>query len=155
MAPQFTVHRFFEMFPDGDACLDYLMKVRFGEHLDCPRCGRRSRFARLRDMPAYACPWCGHHVHPMVGTPFERTRTSLQSWFYAMYLFSASRHGVPAKELQRQLGVSYKTAWRMGHEIRKHMEIIDRDDSLSGHIAAGETDSGGKGRGGKPPSLSS
>jgi transposase len=149
MAAQFTVHRFFQMFPDDDACLDYLMKVRFGEDLDCPKCEKRSRFARLRRMPAYACPWCGHHIHPMVGTPFERTRTSLQSWFYAMYLFSTSRHGVPAKELQRQLGVSYKTAWRMGHEIRKHMAIIDGDDSLSGTIEADETYIGGRRRGGK------
>ena len=125
------------------------MKVRFGEELDCPKCGKHGRFAKLRNMPAYACPWCGHRIHPMVGTPFERTRTSLLSWFFAMYLFSTSRHGVPAKELQRQLGVSYKTAWRMGHEIRKHMAIIDGDDLLSGHIEADETYIGGKPRGGK------
>jgi transposase len=125
------------------------MKVRFGEYLDCPKCGKHSRFARLRHMPAYTCPWCGHHIHPMVGTPFMRTRTSLQSWFYAIYLFSTSRHGVPAKELQRQLGVSYKTAWRMGHEIRKHMAVVDGDDSLSGIIEADETYIGGRRRGGK------
>ena len=53
----------------------------------------------------------------MVGTPLRRTRIPLQKWFYAMYLFTATRHGVPAKELQRQLGVNYKWAWRMGHEL--------------------------------------
>ena len=51
----------------------------------------------------------------MAGTPFERSRTPLQKWFYAMYLFTTSRHGVPAKELQRQLGVTYKCAWRMSN----------------------------------------
>jgi hypothetical protein len=63
-----------------------------------------------------------------------------------MYLFTTSRHGVPAKELQRQLGVTYKTAWRMGHEIRKYMTDTDGDDGLSGHVEADETYVGGKPR---------
>jgi transposase-like protein len=64
-----------------------------------------------------------------------------------MYLFTTTRHGVPAKELQRQLGVTYKTAWRMGHEIRKFMGIVDGDDGLSGHVEMDETWVGGKERG--------
>ena len=87
---------------------------------------------------------CGHHIHPMAGTPFERSRTPLQKWFYAMYLFTTSRHGVPAKELQRQLGVTYKCAWRMGHEIRKYMSDTDGNDGLSGHVEIDETYVGGK-----------
>ena len=85
----------------------------------------------------------------MVGTPFERSRTPLQKWFYAMYLFTTSRHGVPAKELQRQLGVTYKTAWRMGHQIRKFMGAVDGDPPLSGHVEADETYIGGRRAGGK------
>jgi transposase len=118
MPRRFTVQEFFRRFPDDDACLDHLMAVRYGHTLACPKCGRESRFARLSGLPAYSCPWCGHHVHPMAGTPFERTRTPLQKWFYAMFLFTAERDGVPSKELQRRLGVTYKTAWRMGREIR-------------------------------------
>ena len=98
------------------------------------------RFARLSKLPAYSCPWCGHHIHPMQGTPFERTHTALQKWFYAMYLFTTTRHGVPAKELQRQLGVTYKTAWRMGHEIRKYMGDVDGDAPLGGNKAIVEAD---------------
>ena len=82
----------------------------------------------------------------MAGTPFERSRTPLQKWFYAMYLFTTSRHGVPAKELQRQLGVTYKCAWRMGHEIRKYMADTDGDGSLGGHVEIDETYVGGKDR---------
>lgn len=149
MAKTFTVQDFFKRFPDDDACLDHLMKLRFGDTLDCPKCGKNGRFTRIRKMPAYQCAWCGHHIHPMAGTPFERTRTSLQKWFYAMYLFTTSRHGVPAKELQRQLGVTYKTAWRMGHEIRKYMGKVDGDDGLSGHVEVDETFVGGRRSGGK------
>ncbi len=74
----------------------------------------------------------------MAVTPFAGSSTPLQKWFYAIYLFTSSRHGVPAKELQHQLSVTYKTAWRMGHEIRKYMGKIDGDDELSGHVEVNE-----------------
>jgi transposase len=144
MAKTFTIQEFFKRFPDDDSCLDHLMKLRYGEVLDCPKCGKNGRFTKITKMPAFQCAWCGHHIHPMVGTAFERSSTPLQKWFYAMYLFTTSRHGVPAKELQRQLGVTYKTAWRMGHEIRKYMGAVDGDDGLSGHVEADETMIGGK-----------
>ena len=147
MPKALTVTDFFSRFPTDDACLDHLMQVRFGETLACPKCGREGRFSRLRKMPAYACAWCGHHIHPMQGTPFERTRTPLQKWFYAMFLFTTTRNGVAAKELQRQLGVTYKTAWRMGHEIRKYMANVDGDFTLGGHVEIDEAYIGGKQKG--------
>ena len=75
----------------------------------------------------------------MVGTPFAKSRTPLQKWFYAMYLFTTTRHGVAAKELQRQLGVTYKTAWRMGHELRKYMAEVDGETPLGGAVEVDET----------------
>jgi len=144
-----TIMDFMKQFPDDDACLDYLMKLRHGEYLDCPKCGEHGRFTRIRKMPAYSCPWCGHHIHPMVGTQFHRSHTPLQKWFYAMYLFTTTRHGVPAKELQRQLGVSYPTAFRMAHKIREYMGAIDGEPPLTGHVEVDETYVGGRRKGGK------
>lgn len=144
MAKTLTVQEFYGLFPDDNACLDHLMAVRYGDVLDCPKCGKKGKFHRLRKEPAYACQWCGHRIYPMAGTPFERTHTALQKWFYAMYLFTTTRHGVPAKELQRQLGVTYKAAWRIGHEIRKYMAQVDGDDELSGHVEADEAYIGGR-----------
>ena len=103
------------------------MKLRYGETLECPKCHKTGRFTRIAKHPGYACPWCGHHIHPMVGTPFAKTHVALTKWFYAIYLFTTTRHGVPAKELERQLGVSYPTAFRMAHEIRKYMAMVDGD----------------------------
>jgi transposase len=125
-----TITQFFRQFPDDESCLTHLFNVRFGQGFECPKCERASKWFRIKAERAYSCQWCGHHLHPTVGTPFQQTRTPLQLWFYAIYLFTTTRHGVPAKELQRQLGVTYKTAWRMGHEIRLHMADVDGDDML-------------------------
>lgn len=144
MSKPLTIQQFFTLFPDDDTCLDHLFRTRFGEQVECKKCHRISKFYRITAELAYSCPWCGDHLHPMVGTPFEKTHTSLQRWYYAMYLFTATRHGVSAKELQRQFGCSYKTAWRMGHEIRKYMAALDGDDLLSGEVEVDETFVGGK-----------
>ncbi len=133
-----TVQQFFAEFPNDDTCLAHLFKQRYGDNARCEPCGEVGKFRKLSKMPAYTCN-CGHHIHPMVGTPFGGTRIPLQKWFYAMYLFTTSRHGVSAKELQRQLGISYETAWRMSHEIRKYLAKVDGDDKLSGHVEADET----------------
>jgi transposase-like protein len=144
-----TFQEFLARFPDDDACLEHLMELRFGKQRLCPKCIRETTFYRRTKRPAYTCEWCGFDINPMVGTPFERSHTPLQKWFYALYLFTTSRHGVPAKELQRQLGVTYKTAWRMGHELRKYMAEVDGDDPLDGHVEADETMIGGRRKGGK------
>lgn len=125
------------------------MTVRYGLEGTCPKCEKETRFSRVTSQRAYACQWCGHHTYPCVGTPFESSRTSLQLWFYAIYLFTTTRSGVSAKELQRQLGVTYKCAWRMGHEIRKHMGFVDGDEPLSGHVEADEGYFGGNKRDGR------
>ena len=145
----FTVTDFFRQFPTDDACLEHLWNIRFGDEVECEKCGKVGKFYRLRKEPAYSCPRCGHHIHPMVGTPFAKSRTPLQKWFYAMYMFTTTRHGVAAKELQRQLGVTYKTAWRMGHELRKYMAEVDGETPLSGDVEADETYIGGRTTGGK------
>jgi transposase len=145
----FTVKSFLKRFPDDDACLDAIMQARMGgERMSCPGCGAHAKFYRVTGRRAYACQWCGNHYYPGVGTPFEDSRTSLVSWFYAMYLFTTTRHGVPAKELQRQLGVTYKCAWRMGHQLRNLM-AEDDPKKLSGHVEVDETYVGGKKHGGK------
>lgn len=145
MTKPLTLRQFFTLFPDDNTCLDHLMRVRYGEVITCPKCSRVSKFHRLTGELAYSCQWCAHHIHPMVGTPFEKTHTPLQNWYYAMYLFTATRHGVSAKELQRQFGCSYKTAWRMGHEIRKYMGDIDggNTERLDGDVEIDEAYIGG------------
>ncbi|MEO0419825.1 MAG: IS1595 family transposase [Pseudomonadota bacterium] len=135
-----TTAAFFRMFPDDETCLNHLFEVRFGQGHACPKCERDSKWHRIKAERAYSCQWCGHHLHPTVGTPFEKTRTPLQLWFYAIHLFTTTRHGVSAKELERQLGVTYKTAWRMAKLIREHMADVDGDTPIGGPFKTVEID---------------
>ena len=146
-SPAFNVRDFFKRFPDDEACLVHIFNVRFGERHMCRACGVESTFHRMTERRAWACAACGDHLYPTAGTVFQDTRTPLQVWFYAIYLFVTTRHGVSGKELQRQLGVTYKTAWRMGHMIREQMGKSDFQGLLSGHVEADETYVGGKRRG--------
>jgi transposase len=147
---QTNVRQFFAQFPNDDACLEHLFNVRFQQGHECPKCERAAKWYRLQSEQAYSCQWCGHHIHPMVGNIFEKSRTPLQLWFYAIFLFTTSKHGVSGKELQRQLGVTYKTAWRMAKLIREHMAQIDGEAPLGGAgkvVEVDETFIGGKSKG--------
>jgi transposase len=119
-----TVKDFFKHFPDEEVCLNYMMKIRFGgPWLRCRKCRRWGKFTLLSDRPAFCCPACGHHLHPMKGTPYAFSHIPLQKWFYALYLISISNGRVSAKELERQLGVTYKSAWRMKKQFMKYMRF--------------------------------
>lgn len=125
------------------------MEQRYGLKGHCPSCGVETTFHRMSDRKAYAGAACGHHVYPQAGTIFQDSRTPLLSWYYAIYLFIATRHGVSGKELQRQLGVTYKTAWRIGQQIRDLMAKADGFKMLEGHVEADEAYVGGVRSGGK------
>jgi transposase len=127
-----TLRQFQDRFPTEDSCLDHLFQVRYGSDFECPGCGRPAKFSRVKARRSYQCQWCAHQVYPTAGTPFDRTRTPLRDWFYVMFQFCTTRNGVAAKRVERDLGVTYKTAWRMCHEIRKYMAALDSDDPLGG-----------------------
>lgn len=143
-----NIRQFFQTFPDDETCLVHLFNVRFSQNHKCPKCKRESNWYRIKAEQAFSCQWCGHHLHPTVGTIFEKSRTPLQLWFFAIFLFTTTRNGVSAKELQRQLGVTYKCAWRIGHKIREHMAAVDGDDMLGGVVEVDETYIGGYREGG-------
>ncbi len=142
---KYTVKQFKTQFPDDAACLEAVMLAQFGSiKLLCAACGVKAQFHQMTKRRAYACQECGHHIYPCADTIFHKSRTKLSDWFLAMYLMTSTRHGVAAKELQRQLGVTYKTAWRMAHELRKLMVSADGTGPLGGHVEVDETTIGGR-----------
>ena len=105
MSDKLTVRQFFARFPDDEACLTHVMEVRYGLRHVCGKCGVESTFHKITGRRAYACsPIAAITSIRCAGTIFEDSRTSLQSWFYAIYLFVVTRHGVSGKELERHAG---------------------------------------------------
>ena len=144
-----SLMEFMREFPDDETCLRHLWRERFapdGEHAFCQRCESERVFKRYetaQKRPCWFCSACGFRIHPLKGTIFERSSTSLQLWFYAMYLITSTRCGISAKHLERELGVTYKTAWRMFNKIRNQV-MNDEEAPLSGEVEADETFVGGK-----------
>ena len=134
-------------FPDDVACLDWLWRNRYapdGSHAYCPKCDRERKFHKVRERPAWDCDSCGHHMHPLAGTIFKKSSTSLQLWFFAIHLMTSTRCGVSAKHLERELGVTYKTAWRMANLIRN--ELMTENQRRLYYVEVDETSVGGKPR---------
>jgi transposase-like protein len=149
---RYTLVDFMREFPDDATCLEWLWRNRYspdGVHTDCPKCEANRPFKRYETAQrrqSWTCTTCGHHIHPTAGTIFHKSSTSLHLWFYAMYLMTSTRCGISAKQIERELGVTYKTAWRMAHEIR-HILMEQDDAPLSGAVEADETYVGGRRRG--------
>lgn len=145
---KFTIDDFRSMYPDDNACLDKIFRNRYGDLKVCPKCKKQTKFHRVKKRTCYECQWCGHQLYPTKGTVFEKSSTPLHLWFYAIYLMTATRTGVSAKEIQRQLGVTYKCAWRIAHQIRNLMGD-KKPNKLSGKIEIDDTYIGGKRKGSK------
>lgn len=134
-------------FLDDDACLEHIFVSRFGENPTCPKCGVfGSKFYRVSKRPAYKCKECRAYIYPLAGTIFEKTTTPLTDWFHALYLLSVSKNGVSALELERQIGVSYKTAHRMAKLIRIMMSESGKLGFLGTPVEVDEAYIGGKGK---------
>lgn len=127
---RYTMEDFNREFSSDDACLEYIKEERFPDGVaQCEKCGVERKHYRVTGRTAYACDHCGHHLYPLAGTIFEKTTTSLRLWFYAIYLMGSTRCGISAKQIQRETGVTYKTAWRMFRQIRS---LLGEDLQLEG-----------------------
>jgi transposase len=129
-------------FPNDAACLEWLKDRLYPDGIFCPKCEAVTKHHRDAKRPSYACQNCGRHEHPMKGTIFEDSATSLKLWFHAIFLMASTRCGISAKQLERELGVTYKTAWRMFQKIRS---LLDEGDGpkLSGNVETDESFYGG------------
>ena len=139
---KYTIKEFNEQFPDEDTCLEFVFQARYPDGVFCEVCQRKAKHYRRTGRKAYSCEFCGNHIFPTAGTIFHKSPTPLRSWFYAMFLMSATRCGISAKQLERELGVTYKTAWRMFKQIRSLMN--EKAKPMNGHIEVDETYIGGK-----------
>lgn len=118
----YTFKDFQKQFPDDASCLEWLRNYLYTDGIFCNTCGAVTKHHRVKSRPSYSCDHCGHHVHPTADTIFHKSCTPLTTWFYAIYLMAQTRCGISAKQIQRETGVTYKTAWRMFKQIRSMLE---------------------------------
>jgi len=139
---RYTISDLRRDFPDDAACLDYLRNRRYPNGIHCPKCDRVTTHHRVASRRSYSCQECGHHVHPTAGTIFHKSSTPLILWWQAIYLMAQTRMGIAAKQLERELGVTYKTAHRMFKLIRQQLD--EGIDPFSGPVEVDETYVGGR-----------
>ncbi len=145
MNGKFSLRQFRLKYGTHEKCLEAIKQLKYSDEMECSSCKRLSVFYPVTNRTAYACKFCGYQIYPLKGTIFEKSTTPLDLWFFAMYLMVQTRSGMSAKQLERMLGVTYKTAWRMFKQIRILMAETD-GNLLSGDVEVDETFVGGKGK---------
>ncbi len=139
---RYTIRDFQRDFPTDAACLDWLVNYRWPDGITCENCKRVTKHHLMSSRRSYSCQECGHHVHPTADTIFHKSATRLTNWFYAVYLMAQTRGGISAKQIERETGVTYKTAWRMCNLIRERLD--EGHDPLSGKVEVDESYFGGR-----------
>jgi transposase len=127
---RFTKKDFDAMFPNDATCLEWLKNRLYPDGIYCKNCEQVTKHYRVQKRPSYSCEHCGNHVHPTADTIFHKSSTAMTTWFYAIYLMASTRCGISAKQIERETGVTYKTAWRMFKQIRTM--LADDDSPLGG-----------------------
>lgn len=139
---KYTILDFQKQFPNDNACLEWLKDYRYPNGITCKNCGKVTTHHLMTSRRSFSCQECGHHVHPTAGTIFHKSRTPLTIWFYTAFQMAQTRGGVSAKSIQRETGVTYKTAWRMCNLIR--CMLNEGNDPLSGEVEVDESYYGGE-----------
>lgn len=127
MPENFTLSQFNTLYPSDDACLEKIKRLKYPKGIHCISCKKVTQHYKVKNRTAYTCKVCRSQIYPLKGTLFEKSSTPLRLWFYTMYLMTQTRADISAKQLQRELGVTYKTAWRMYTGLKKLMEQNNGD----------------------------
>ncbi|HXZ33469.1 MAG TPA: IS1595 family transposase [Terriglobales bacterium] len=134
----YTLKDFQKQFPDDATCLDWLFRRFNPDGMPyCHKCEKKTKHHRVISRPSYSCDSCGNHYHPTADTIFHKSPTPLTIWFYAVYLMAQTRCGISAKQIQRETGVTYKTAWRMFKQIRSMLDENESGKKLGGKRGPG------------------
>jgi len=140
-----TLSEFRQRFSSDEACWKHLSQSRWTEGFRCAHCGGHESWWIPR-RHTHECRQCGHQISVSAGTILHRTHLSIQEWFWAAYLVATHTPGMSAKQLERQLGCNYRTAWFLLHRLRRAM-VNDVRSMLRGRVEADEVIIGGPVRG--------
>ncbi len=136
-----SLKEFQARFRNDEGCWKYLAACRWPDGFRCLHCGATSAF-ELRRRRLWQCKACGRQTSLTASTVLHRTRAPLTVWFWAAYLVTTHTPGLSAVQLQRQLGISYETAWALLHKLRRAMVNPERE-ALKDKVEVDETYLGG------------
>jgi len=142
---KFSTTDFNRLFPNDDACLEWIFNNRWPDGVTCVKCQQVTTHHRIHGRPCYACDSCLTQTYPMVGTIFEDTHLPLRTWFYGFSQMAVTKCGISARQLGRDLGIRPNTALRIWKQIRSI--LIENDGQLLGKVEIDETYIGGKRQG--------
>ena len=128
---------FTEQFGTEVQCRAHLFTKRFGNGFVCPKCGH-THGIKIETRLSMQCSKCGYQQSAIVGTAMNDTKLPIRKWYYAIYLITSSKRGISAKELQRHIKVTYKTAWYINQRIRVAMTAADDKYKLDGIVTVDE-----------------
>lgn len=132
MTLSMDIIEFMKKFATEGDCLGYLREKRYKDFV-CPVCTGQ-KFWMIESRKCMECAGCGRQEYLTAGTIFHKSSTPLTKWFYAIYMITHAKKGISAMQLQKMLGVTYKTAWRIAHKIREAMKDNDDDNDMFGGI---------------------
>ncbi len=140
MARGRTLVEFQKEFPDEARCAAFLQARRWPDGFVCPACGGKGRAVALKSRPRlFECLDCGRQTSLTAGTAMHRSKLPLTTWFWAAHVMATHSNGMSARQLEDQLGVTYKTAWLLTQKLRRSMVDPDRD-LLEGVVEVDQTE---------------
>ncbi len=141
---------FKKKYPSKQKIIEHFISIRHKDGLACSHCGAKEEVYAMKDTPKkFICHACNNTFSVFKDTIFENSSTDLKKWFYAIHLFLNEKKGISALQLQREIGTTYKTAWRMLRQIHlamgdKKKKDDDDDDFMQTVIEIDKTYLGGK-----------
>lgn len=136
-AREMSIIEFNEKFGTEKQCREHLFKMRFAKGFVCPKCGH-THGVHIKTRNLMQCTKCKYQLSATSGTIMDKTKTEIRKWYYAIYLMTVSKRGISAKELQRQISVTYKTAWYIHKRIREAMKNAEEKYQLEGIVTVDE-----------------
>lgn len=141
-----TFLQLMKRFPTEESVIDYFLKIRYPNGVTCNHCGSIKVYQKTDRKKVFNCADCNNTFSPFKGTIFEKSSTDLRKWMYAIHLFLNGKKGISGLQLQREIGVTYKTAWRMLQQIRLAMGNAENKEFFDTIVEIDETYVGGKPR---------
>jgi len=141
-----TFLQLMEKFPTEDSVIEHYLTIRYPNGVACNHCGSIKVYQETKRRKVFSCNDCKSTFSPFKDTIFEKSSTDLRKWMYAIHLFLNGKKGISGLQLQREIGVTYKTAWRMLQQIRLAMGNAENKEFFDTIVEIDETYVGGKPR---------